>query len=136
MASVLMKLGRAREALPIMQATLPAWRKLDGKSADFAEPLWYYARANLANGNFAEAEKAAIELDGVQKGKIAPTDRRMGASNMLLAEALAGQHRYAEALPHAVIADQLLYTTAVSPGAKLMGNEAHQTLIDIQAKVH
>jgi serine/threonine protein kinase/tetratricopeptide (TPR) repeat protein len=134
-ASVLMKLGRAKEALPIMQATLPAWRKLDGKSADFSEPLWYYARANLATGNFAEAEKAAIELDAVQNGKIAPTDRRMGASHMLMAEALAGEHHYAEALPHAVIADRLLYTTGVSPGAKLMGNEAHKTLIDIQAKV-
>jgi serine/threonine-protein kinase len=135
-ASVLMKLGRGREALPIMQATLPAWRKLDGSSPDFAEPLWYYARANLATGNFAEAEKAAHELEAVQNGKISPTDRRTGASHMLLAEALAGEHRYAEALPHAVIADRLLFTTAISPGAKLMGDEAHKTLIDIQAKAH
>jgi tetratricopeptide (TPR) repeat protein len=130
-----MKLGRANEALPLMESAMPTWRKLLGASPDFAEPLYFLSRAYVQTGHFAEGEKAAKELVAVQEGKVSATDRRMGASHMIWAEALAGQSRYKEALPHAEIADKLLAVNAISAGAKQMSAEAHQTLLTIQAKL-
>jgi tetratricopeptide (TPR) repeat protein len=135
LASALMKLGRANEALPLMESAMPTWRKLLGASPDFAEPLYFLSRAYVQTGHFAEGEKAAKELVAVQEGKVSATDRRMGASHMIWAEALAGQSRYKEALPHAEIADKLLAVNAISAGAKQMSAEAHQTLLTIQAKL-
>jgi hypothetical protein len=129
-----MKLGRAKEALPMMESAIPIWRKLDRGSPDFAEPLYFLSRAYVLTGHFEEAEKGAKEMMAVQEGKIAPTDRRFGATHMIWAEALAGQHKYAEALPHAQMADKLL-VNAISPGAKLMSAEAHKVLVDVQGKV-
>jgi len=97
--------------------------------------MYYLSRAYVQTGRFTDGEKLAHELIAVQEGKVAPTDRRMGASNMILAEALIGQKRYKEALPHAEIADKLLALNAFSAGGKQMGAEAHQTLLDIQAKL-
>jgi serine/threonine-protein kinase len=136
LASALMKLGRASEALPLMEAAMPTWRKLIGSSPDFAEPLYFLSRAYVQTGHFVEGEKAAKELVDVQEGRVSPTDRRMGASHMIWAEALAGQNRYQEALPHAQIADKLLAMNAISPGARQMSAEAHQALLDIQSKTH
>jgi len=136
MAGALMKLGRPKEALTLMEAAVPVWRKLEPNSPELSEPLYYLARAYVQTGHFVDGEQTAKELVGVQEGKVAPNDRRMGASHMVWAEALVGQHRYQEALAHAEIADKLLFTTAISPGAKKMGSEAHQTLLDIQAKLH
>lgn len=136
LASALMKLGRADEALPLMESAMPAWRKLLAGSPDFAEPLYFLSRAYVQTGHFVEGEKAAKELVDVQEGKVSPTDRRIGASHMIWAEALAGQKRYQEALPHAEIADKLLAMNAISPGAKQMSAEAHQALLDIQSKTH
>jgi len=48
---------------------------------------------------------------------------------------LTGQQRYEEALPHAEIADRLLAHNAVSTGAKQMGAQAHQVLVDLQSKL-
>jgi tetratricopeptide (TPR) repeat protein len=135
MAGALMKLGRAKEALPLMEAAVPLWRKFQDGSPEISEPLYYLSRAYVQTGHFVEGEKIAKELVGVQEGKVAPTDRRFGASHMIWAEALAGQHRYEEALPHAEIADKLLATTAISPGAKLMGAEAHGVLVDVRARL-
>jgi tetratricopeptide (TPR) repeat protein len=134
-AGALMKLGRPKEALPLMEASVPVWRTIQGTSPEISEPLYYLARAYVQTGHFVEGEKIAKELVAVQEGKVAPTDRRFGASHMIWAEALVGQQKYAEALPHAQIADKLLLN-AISPGAKLMSAEAHQVLVDVQAKIH
>jgi tetratricopeptide (TPR) repeat protein len=133
-AGALLKLGRAKEALPMMEFSVPIWRKLEPGSPDLSEPLYYLSRAYVQTGKFSEGEKGAKEMLELQEGKVAPTDRRFGATHMILAEALAGQHRYAEALPHAELADRLLLN-AISPGAKAMSAEAHQVLLDVQAKL-
>jgi serine/threonine-protein kinase len=134
-SGALMKLGRAKEALPMMETAMPTWRKMLGSSPDLAEPLFYLSKAYVETGRFEDAEKVAKELVAVQEGKVAPTDRRFGASHLLWARALAGQHRYQEALPHAEIADKLLAIGAVSLGAKQMGAEAHSVLLEIQMKL-
>ena len=134
-AGALMKLGRGKEALPMMETAMPTWRKLLGSSPDLAEPLYYLSKAYVETGHFAEGEKAAKELVAVQEGKVAPIDRRFGASHLMWARALLGQHRYQEALPHAQIAAALL-ANAVSPGGKQMDSEAYQVLLEVQSKIH
>ena len=135
MAGAMMKLGQAKDALPTMESAMPAWRKMLGSSPDLAEPLYFLSKAYVETGRFEQGEKVAAELVAVQEGKVAPTDRRFGASHLLWAQALVGQHRDREALPHAKIADKLLSMGAVSPGGKLMGAEAHQVLVGIQSRL-
>ena len=134
MCSAFMKLGRAKDALPLLENSLPAWRKIAGSSPDLSDPLYFLARAYIQTGHFIEAEKISRELIAVQEGKVEPTDRRFGASHLVWAEALADQHRYSEALPHAQIADRLL-ANAISPGAIKMKAEAHDVLTSILANV-
>jgi hypothetical protein len=119
----------------MMQEAMPIWRKMEGTSPDLAEPLNFLALAEIETGHYAQAEQHAKEMVDVQAGKVAPADRRFGASHLLWARALAGQQRYQEALPHAEIADRLLAHNAVSTGAKQMGAQAHQVLVDVQSEL-
>ena len=135
LAGALMKLGKAKDALPMMETTMPTWRKLLGQSPDLAEPLYFLTKAYVETGHYNEAEKVASEMVAIQEGKVAPTDRRFGASHLLWARALIGQHRDQEALPHAEVADKLLAANAVSSGGKLMGVEAHQLLLSLQSRL-
>jgi serine/threonine protein kinase/tetratricopeptide (TPR) repeat protein len=132
MCGALMKLGRAKEAVPLMEGSLASWRKFASGSPDLSEPLFYLSKAYVQTGRFTDGEKTAKELVAVQEGKVAPTDRRFGASHMIWAEALVGQHRYQEALPHAQIAEKLL-ANSISEGAKEMTAESHQVFLDIEA---
>ena len=134
LAGSLIKLGRAQEAVPLLEKALPPWRKIAGSSPDLAEVLFFLAEAYVDTGRYANGEKTAQELIAVQEGKVAPTDRRIGASQLILARALTGENRTREALPHAQIADKLLTVNAVSAGAKAMSAQAHQLLTDLQSK--
>lgn len=135
LSGALIKLGRAKEALPMMQSVMPVMRKLLGTSPDLAEPLNFLALAEIETGHYVEGEQHAREMVEVQTGKVAPTDRRFGASHLLWARALVGEGRYHDALPHAEIADQLLARNAVSVGAKQAAADAHQVLMDVRAKL-
>ena len=135
MAGALMKLGRAKEALPMLENEMPSFQKAYGAGADFAEPLYFLTKAYVETGKFEQGEKSAEKLVAVQDGKVAPTDRRFGASHLLWAEALVGEHRDRDALPHALIADKLLAANALSVGAKLMSAEARQVLSGIQSRL-
>ena len=132
-AMSLLKLGHPQDALAILQTDIPKWRKIEGDTPTFAEPLYYLAEAENDTGHFVEAERDASEMLRVQTGKVAPTDRRFGATNYMLARALIGQNRYADALPHARIANDLLNRNAVSVGGKKAGADAHQQLLDVEA---
>jgi serine/threonine-protein kinase len=136
LAGSLIKLGRAPEALPLLEKALPPWRKIASSSPDLAEVLFFLAQAYVDTGRFPEGEKTAQELIAVQEGKVSPTDRRIGASHLILARSLTGQNRRREALPHALIADRLLAVNAVSIGAKAMSAQAHDLVIDLQSKAH
>ena len=82
-----------------------------------------------------EAEKTAKELFQVQDGKVSPTDRHIGAAQLLWARALAGEHLDQEALPHAEMAAKLL-SKGSSHDAKLMDAEAQQVLREIRSGLH
>jgi tetratricopeptide (TPR) repeat protein len=132
LAGLLTRLGRGAEAYDLMRNALPIWRKLDGAAPDFDEPLNFMAMAELATGRFVDAEGHAREMVEVQTGKIDPGDRRFGMSHYLWAEALVGQGRTADALPHARIAAALLARNAVSPGARKAGQDARELLARLQ----
>jgi serine/threonine-protein kinase len=134
-AGALIKLGRAQEAVPLLEKALPEWRKIVGDSQEISEVLYYLAAAYDDTGRYLDAEKTANELIQLQTGKVEPGDRRFGASHMVLARALAGQARYQEALGQARLADQVLSKNpGVSPGAKAMDAQAHTLLLDLQSK--
>ena len=135
MAGAMIKLGRAKEAVAMLEASMPAWRKVAGSSPDLANPLHYLAVGYVDTGQYAQAEKTAEELVKVQEGKVAPDDHRMGSSQLVWARALAGEHRYQEALPHAEIADRVLAQTVLSPSQKQTSSDAHVVLLDIQSKL-
>ena len=134
-AGALIKLNRAQEAVPMLENTVPAWRKILGSGPKLSDPLCLLSQGYLELGRYAEAERAAKEAVNIQMGRIAPADSRFGASNLLWARALAGQGRYQEALPHAEIADTLLTRNAASASAKQAATEAHQVLTDVQLKL-
>jgi serine/threonine-protein kinase len=135
MAGAMIRSGKAKEAILMLEASMPAWRKVAGSSPDLANPLHFLAMAYVDTGQYVQAEKAAEELVKVQEGKVAPNDHRMGSSHLVWARALAGQHRYKEALPHAEIADRVLAQTLISPTQKQVSADAHQVLMDIQSNL-
>ncbi len=133
-ASSLIKRGHAQEALTILQNDMPQWRKIEGDTPAFAEPLYFLSTAEIDTGHFTDGERDAAEVLRVQAGTVAPTDRRFGAGNFLLARALAGQQRYQEALPPAKIADDLLNRNAVSVGGKKAGARDRLHVIPLRAR--
>lgn len=135
MAGALIELGRAREALPILESIMPGWRKLAGASADLAEPLYYLTWAQVETEQFEQAEASAKELFSVQDGKVASTDRRIGEAQLLWARALIGEHREAEALPHAQMAAKLL-VQGISAASQQKDAQAQKLLRDLQSRLH
>ena len=134
MGGALIEIGRAKQALPMLEASMPAWRKIAGSSPDLAEPLLVLARAYVNTGNFDAAEKAASEALEVQAGKVAANDRRIGTAQWLWAEALRGQRHYQEALPHAEIAAKIL-SNGVAADARAIDERAQTTLANIRMKI-
>jgi eukaryotic-like serine/threonine-protein kinase len=132
LAGALIKLGRAAEAIPIIEASLPAWRKVAGSSPDVVVPFYFLTQAYFATGRYSEAEKAAKTLVELQEGKVVSTDRRLGVAHLFWARALVAQHRDEEAIPHAEIADRL----PDGPNTKQLKSEAHQLLLDIRSRHH
>jgi tetratricopeptide (TPR) repeat protein len=135
LAGALVKVGRGAEALALMNDALPKWRKVNGTGPNLAQPLNFMIMAELATGHAVEAEAHAREMVAVQTGNVDPRDRRFGASHLLWAKALVQLGRFADALPHAQIADDLLAKGAVSQGAKEMTAEAHRVLLEVESRV-
>ena len=129
----LLQRGHAQEALSMMEAAMPMWRKITGEAMP-VEPLRLLALAYAGTGNFAAAERAVREGIDLQNGKMAADDPRSGELQLILARALAGQKRYAEALPHAETAGRIL-GNASSPAGKPLDAEARQVLLGIQSNL-
>ena len=125
-ADGLIRLGRAPEAVSMLERALPAWRRVAGGSTDRAALLYFLARGYVAVGRFADAEQAATEYLGRVDGKLPPTHRMVGVGHLVLGESLAAQGRYREALPHATLAVDLLVKSAVSTYSRALGAEAVQ----------
>jgi eukaryotic-like serine/threonine-protein kinase len=135
-AGALVQLGRAPEALTMLEPALPTWRKLNSNTPELAEILYFLSQAYIATGQYGRAADLAKEQIELQTGKIAPTDRRFGAGQLVWTQALVGEHKDAEALPHAEIAERLLGAGAKSAGAKKLAAEATALHLKLQAETH
>jgi serine/threonine-protein kinase len=123
-ADALMRLSRANEAVQLLENAMPTWRRVVGGSTDNSDMLMMLARAYVATDRYGDAETTARELLALLTGKVAERDRTMGLAHLVLAEALAGQRRNREALPHADIAVSILVPTAVTAYARAFSDEA------------
>ncbi len=135
MGGAMVRLGQAKEAVPILEASMPAWRRIAGTSPDMFPPMYYLSCGYVEVGRYTDAEATARELLGILEGRIAPNSRRVGVTHLVWARALAGEHRDQEALPHAQIADKMT-EDGNTPYTRRVHDEAHQLLLQIQAKLH
>jgi len=130
---VLANAGRANEGSDAMERSMPARRKLGIKS-QLADALYFLSDAYVEVGRYRDAEKTAEEWVAMQTGNVPPTFRGFGVTHLVWARALAGEHRYREALPHAEIAANLL-NNGVSAYGKKTDADAHRFLAGLQAKL-
>jgi serine/threonine protein kinase/tetratricopeptide (TPR) repeat protein len=136
LASAMLKNHRASAVVPMLEASMPAWRRLSGDSPDLSNPLIFLARAYLANGDFAKAETTAAETVRVQSGKVDAKTYRMGVSQLVWAQALAAEGRPQEALVHS---EQAVLGLSVNPaltaGQKQTNADAAALLSKLQVSL-
>ena len=135
MAGALLELGRPGEALAQVEAVLPVSRKVFGETSALIPTLFYASRAYDETGHWDQALIAAQEMMKIEDGHAAPNSRRLGEAEWMMAEALAGEQRYGEALPYAERAEAMLNNNPVTPAAKKMGTHVHDLHTAIEAKV-
>jgi hypothetical protein len=123
-ADALIKSGRAAEAVDMLEQALPAWRRVNGTNPAAAGMLYFLAHGYLAVGRYVDAERIANELLSMFAGKTAVDQRSVGMAHLASAEALAGQHRYEDAKPHALLAQQILAKDSYSDYARAVLAEA------------
>jgi len=95
-----------------------------GGSTDNSDMLYFLARAYLATGRYRDAETTARELLALLTDKVSAQERSLGTAHLVLAEALAAQHRDGEALPHADAAVAIMSPSAFTPYAHELNHEA------------
>lgn len=137
LAASMLSTGGARDAEPLLEGSLPKWKALVGPDSDeLATPLLFLARAQLLNKEFDKAETTARELVRVQTGKINPQSAQMGVCELVLAQALAGESRYREALLPATLADGAFTREgSKSAGTQRNAATAHALLLDLQGRL-
>ena len=123
--------GRAREALPELEAIAAQWRQPSVNKLGAAQYFATLGRAYLKMERFKDAEASAVEGFHFIDGQLSATDRRIGQAQLLWAQALIGQGRYADATQHAEIADRILSANPVSPLARKYADEARQVVDEL-----
>jgi serine/threonine protein kinase len=132
-ADSLVRLGRGQEAVGLLERALPAWRHASGESPEQAAFLHFLAFAYLAVGRYEDAERTSTEYLARVTGKLTPTHGMIGFGHLVLGQALAAQHRYREALPHAKIAADVLGKSAVSKYSHDLADQATQLVQRVDA---
>jgi serine/threonine-protein kinase len=135
-ANALVKAGRAVEALPLLEAAVPVWRSKIAPSSPYAtELLQPLGRAYVETGDYARAERTGHEMqDALTLAKFAPNHKYWGYAHLLLAQALAGQGRIAEALPQAEAAFANLSAFATTPSGLSNSERARAVLEDLRRR--
>ncbi len=62
-AGALMKLGRSKEALAMMESAMPTWRKMLGSGPDLSEPLFFLSKAYIDTGQFKRWRESSRRTD-------------------------------------------------------------------------
>ena len=132
----MLRLNQPQPVISMLEAALPVWRKVSPNNTDLSAPLIFLSRAYLMNSQFAQSERAIREALKVQQGRVDPNTVRVAICELLLAQALDGQHKDQEALQHAQIADHV-YTSlpVLNPGERGYATQAHSLLLDLQARL-
>lgn len=94
--------GRPQEAVNLLEASWPDWEKIDGGYVSLSEVPLGLAIADVDTGRFPEAEKLCEAIIEARRTRI--SSHVAARPEFVLAEALAGDHRYQEALTHADLA--------------------------------
>jgi hypothetical protein len=120
--------GHADEAVILLEKALPAWRRASGPTPDDNQAafLHFLAFGYVAVGRYEDAERLSTEYLARVAGKLAPDHRMVGFGHLVMGQALAGEHRYVDAMPHAAIAVKLLVQSAVSAYGHELGSQALQ----------
>jgi serine/threonine protein kinase len=102
MGAALVRSGRTQDAINLLEASWPEWEKVSGGYISLPEYPVYLSIAYVAAGRYPDAEKLASALLAARQVKI--SSGVADFPEFILAQALAGEHRYQEALPHADLA--------------------------------
>lgn len=137
LAAAMIRVGRSREVIPMLEASLPKWIKIVGPDSDaLATPLLFLTNAYLEDKDFLKAEETAKTLVRVEKERINPLSAQMGVCQFAWARALAGQRRYKDALTHAELAEKAFTNeNSKSPGTRNNAAKTHALLLDLRSKL-
>jgi eukaryotic-like serine/threonine-protein kinase len=135
-ADALIKSGRAAEAVNMLEQALPAWRRVNGSNPESAGMLYFLAHGYIAVGRYVDAERIANELLSLVAGKTTVDQRSVGMAHLASAEALAGQQRYADAKPHALLAQQILAKDSYSDYARAVLAEVTALNVKLDGALH
>ncbi|MGA8937602.1 MAG: serine/threonine-protein kinase [Acidobacteriaceae bacterium] len=133
----LLSAGQPREAITIFEATIQKMDKVIGPdSLSLMAPLSGVARAYLDVGASQKSEDASARLFHIMDGKVNPNSSQLGIVHLTWARALAAQHKDAEALAQAKLADDGYRNEGSKlPGAIANAKRAHNLVLDLQAKL-
>jgi eukaryotic-like serine/threonine-protein kinase len=136
----LVAVGRAQDAVRLLEGSWPDWEKIPGGYVSLSEFPSYLAVAYVATGQYPQAEKLTSAIIAAKRTKIRGLTQVF--PEYILAEALAGEHRYPDALPHADVALRTVYTymrnspIKLSPlGITLLG-QAKKLDVDIRSHLN
>jgi serine/threonine protein kinase len=136
-AGAMTRAGRWKEALPLLEDALPAWRKAyPVNSPSLFNELSYLGLAYTEAGRYEDAERIATELLASaekMQGTVPSNDRRFGLIHWLMAIALAGEGRYREALPQVEAADRNLSSHSATPLERKDAAKAKALLAEVRA---
>jgi len=102
MGAALVRLGRTQDAINLLEGSWPEWERVSGGYISLPEYPVYLSIAYVAAGRYPDAEKLASAVLAARQAKI--PSGIADYPEFILAHALAGEHRYQEALPHADLA--------------------------------
>ena len=137
-AAALTSLGRAPEAVRLLEQARPAWEKLPDRYCRWGIFANSLARAYIATGRYKEAEGLISQLATTCEKVTATVG--MGFVEYIWAESLAGQHRYQDALPHAELARKdwsaIPATVTLNAEGDKRIADLNRLLADIQGHLH
>lgn len=94
--------GQGQQAITLLEASWPDWEKIPGGYVSLSEYPLALSEAYNAVGRYTDSEKLSVAIIETRRAKIPKASS--SHSEFILAEALAGEQRYQDALAHADLA--------------------------------
>ena len=98
--------GRAKEAIALLESTLPIWQSKYGDNSDRFMPYKMLSQAYLVDGQFAKSADAAQEALRILRSTNGRNIAQQALCELYLARALQKQNRLGEAFQHAQLSIQ------------------------------